>query len=276
MKKHHPHPSANPEALYAQVNKQNRGNQRRPNPEEEVLYASVNTIDPLSRGRHHNQKHQESETDYTTVAPSKREEEVVYASVSTAAPLSRGGHHHQRREGPETDYTEVSPQQRGRPSPTADQITVQLLKNQHVQAYAEEVVHWSSIVYGQNNLFQQHLQDILKNPLKGKELSDRLAENPESMGKLAGRHALGMKSQARKAAEDGFTPLVNAIDGYTKAVTEAKDRILQTPHAEQRRQQEHSQKSESHHHHHRHARGQEQNSPEHSPHRQRHGMAYAM
>lgn len=319
MKKHHPHPSANPEALYAQVNKQNRGNQRRPNPEEEVLYASVNTIDPLSRGRHHNQKHQESETDYTTVAPSKREEEVVYASVSTAAPLSRGGRHnqrqqesetdyttvapsrreeevtyasvstaaphsrggrqHQRREDPETDYTQVSPQQRGRPSPTADQISVTLLKNPQVQAYGEEVVYWSQVVYGNDTLFQSHLQDILKDPRKGKDLSDQLAENPESMGKLAGRSALGMKSQARKQAEDGFKPLVDALDGYTKAVTEARERILQTPHAEQRRhhKQDGPQRDEHRHHHrHHHTRGQEQNSPEHSPHRQRHGMAYAM
>ncbi|WP_139412246.1 BID domain-containing T4SS effector [Bartonella mastomydis] len=274
MKKHHPHPSANPEALYAQVNKQNRGNQRRPNPEEEVLYASVNTIDPLSRGRHHNQKHQESETDYTTVAPSRREEEVVYASVSSIDPLSRGGRHNQRQQESETDYATVSPQQRGRTSLTTDQISVHLLKNPHVQAYGEEIIHWSSIVYGKDNLFQQHLQGILKDPHKGKDLSDQLAENPESMGKLAGRHALGMKSQTRKQAEEGFRHLVNAIDGYTKAVTEARDRILQTPHAEQRRQQEHSQ---SHHHHrHHHTRGQEQNSPEHSPRQQKHGMAYAM
>ncbi|QEE09704.1 BID domain-containing T4SS effector [Bartonella kosoyi] len=278
MKKHQPHPSANPEAVYAQVNKPNRGNQRRPSPEEEVLYATVNTVDPLSRGGRHNQKQQGPETDYTEVAPSRREEEVTYASVSSINPLSRGGRQHQKKEGPETDYTEVSPQQRGRSSLTTEQITVQLLKNPQVQAHVEEVVYWSNIVYGKDNLFQQHLQDILTDPSKGKALSDQLAENPESIHKLAGRHALGMKSQARKQAEDGFRHLVGAIDGYTKAVGETKERLLQTPQAEQRRQQEHTQKGESHHHHHRHhhTRGQEQNSPEHSPRQQKHGMAYAM
>ncbi|WP_375677479.1 BID domain-containing T4SS effector [Bartonella sp. AS69XJJH] len=276
MKKHHPHPSANPEALYATVNKPNRGNQRTPTPEEEVLYASVSST-TASRSRHHHQRREDPETDYTEVAPPKREAEVTYASVSSAA-ASRGRHHHQRKEDPETDYTEVAPQQRGRASSslTSEQITVILLKNPHVQAYAEEIVHWGKVVYGNDNIFQTHLQGILTDPRKGKELSDQLAENPESIHKLAGRQALGLKNQARKAAEEGFKPLVDALDGYTKAVTEAKERLLQTPQAEQRRHQENSQQAERAHHRHHHARGQNQESPEHSPQRQRHGMAYAM
>uniref|UniRef100_UPI0035D11B53 BID domain-containing T4SS effector n=1 Tax=Bartonella sp. MU70NMGDW TaxID=3243561 RepID=UPI0035D11B53 len=191
---------------------------------------------------------------------------------------SKGRHHHQRREDPETDYTKVAPQQRGRPSSslTAEQITVILLKNPHVQAYGEEVMHWGKVVYGNDTLFQQHLQGILTDPSKGKDLSNQLAENPESIHKLAGRSALGLKSQTRKAAEEGFKPLVDAIDGYTKAVKEAKERLLQTPQAEQRRLQENSQQAERSHHRHHHTRGQEHSSPEHSRQRQRHGMAYAM
>ncbi|WP_375623900.1 MULTISPECIES: BID domain-containing T4SS effector [unclassified Bartonella] len=277
MKKHHPHPSANPEALYATVNKPNRGNQRTPTPEEEVLYASVSSISS-SRGRHHNQGQQESETDYTEVAPPKREDEVTYASVSSVSP-SRGRHHNQKQQESETDYTAVAPQQRGRPSSslTTEQISVMLLKNPHVQAYAEEVVHWGQVVYGNDTLFQEHLQGILTDPSKGKDLSNQLAESPEAIHKLAGRSALGLKSQTRKAAEDGFKPLVDAIDGYTKAVENAKEQLSQTPLAEQRRRQENSQQVERTHH--RHARGQEQNSPEHSPQRQKHGekgFSYAM
>ncbi|WP_330169094.1 BID domain-containing T4SS effector [Bartonella grahamii] len=316
MKKHHPHPSANPEALYATVNKPTRGDQRAPSPEDEVTYESVSNTTP-SRARHHHQRREDPETDYTEVAPPKRETEVTYASVSNTSPSrarhhhqrregpetdytevappkreaevtyasvsntspSRGRHHHQRREGPETDYTEVAPQQKGRPSLTPDQMSAMLLKNPHVQAYAGEVMHWGQIVYGNDKVFQQHLQGILTNPRAGKELSDQLAENPESIHKLAGRQALGIKSQARKEAEDGFRSLVEAIDGYTKAVTETRERLLQTPHAEQRRLQENSQQTERTHHHRHHARGQEQNSPEHNPQRQRHaekGMAYAM
>ncbi|WP_375684735.1 BID domain-containing T4SS effector [Bartonella sp. AP1QHHD] len=280
MKKHHQHPSANPEALYATVNKPTRGNQRGPTPEEEVLYASVSSISP-SKGRHHNQRQQESETDYATVAPPKREAEVTYASVSSISP-SRGKHHNQRQQESETDYTTVSPQQRGRSSSslTTEQITVILLKDPHVKAYGEEVIHWGATVYGKDNIFQKHLQDILTDPRKGKDLSNQLAENPESIHKLAGHQTLGIKSQARRAAEDGFRLLVDAVDGYTKAVENAKEQLLKTPLAEQKRRQENSQQVERHHHHHRHhARGQEQNSPEHSPQRQRHGerrMAYAM
>ncbi|WP_375689392.1 BID domain-containing T4SS effector [Bartonella sp. AP57NXGY] len=280
MKKHHSHPSANPEALYATVNKPNRGNQRGPTPEEDVLYASVSSVSP-SRGRHPDRGRENPETDYTEVAPPKREAEVTYASVSSISP-SRGKH--QRTENPETDYTEVSPQQKGRsssPSLTADQISVMLLKNPHVQAHAEEVIHWSKIVYGDDTIFQQHLQGILTDPTKGKDLSNQLAENPESIHKLAGRSTLGLKNQTRKAAEDGFRSLVDAVDGYTKAVQDAATRLSQTPLAEQRRHQENSQQVERHHHHHRHhhTREQEHNSPEHSPQRQRHGekgMAFAM
>ncbi|WP_273790949.1 MULTISPECIES: BID domain-containing T4SS effector [unclassified Bartonella] len=280
MKKHHPHPSANPEALYATVNKPNRGNQRGPKPEEDVLYATVSSVSP-SRGRHPDRGRESSETDYTKVAPPRREEEVTYASVSSVTPSSRGKH--QRTEDPETDYTTVAPHQRGKPSSslTADQISVMLLKNPHVQAHAEEVIHWSKIVYGDDTIFQQHLQGILTDPTKGKDLSNQLAENPESIHKLAGRSTLGLKNQTRKAAEDGFRSLVDAVDGYTKAVQDAATRLSQTPLAEQRRRQENSQQVERHHHryHHHHTRGQEQNSPEHSPQRQRHGekgMAYAM
>ncbi|WP_375616672.1 BID domain-containing T4SS effector [Bartonella sp. AP58NXGY] len=272
MKKHHPHPSANPEALYATVNKPTRGNQRGPTPEEDVLYASVSSVSP-SRGRHHNQRQQESETDYTEVALQKREAEVTYATVGSVSP-SRGRHHNQRLQESETDYTEVAPQQRGRSSSslTTEQITVMLLKNPQVQARVEEVVHWGKVVYGNDTIFQQHLQGILTDPSKGKDLSNQLAESPESIHKLAGHSALGIKSQARKAAEDGFKPLIDAIDSYTKTVQDATTRLLQTPMAEQRRQH--------HHHHHRHhERGQEQNSPEHSPQRQKHGekgFSYAM
>ncbi|WP_375639556.1 MULTISPECIES: BID domain-containing T4SS effector [unclassified Bartonella] len=277
MKKHHPHPSANPEALYAKINKPTRGNQRGPTPEEEVLYATVSSVSP-SRGKH--QKTEDPETDYTTVASAKHETDVLYASVSSVTASSRGKH--QRTEDPETDYTTVAPYQRGKPSSslTADQISVMLLKNPHVQAHAEEVIHWSKIVYGDDTIFQQHLQGILTDPTKGKDLSNQLAENPESMHKLAGRSTLGIKSQARKEAEDGFKSLVDAVDGYTKAVQDAATRLSQTPLAEQRRHQENSQQVERHHHHHRHhARGQEQNSSEHSPQRQRQGekgFSYAM
>ncbi|CAK02018.1 BID domain-containing T4SS effector [Bartonella tribocorum] len=272
MKKHHPHP----EPLYAQVNKQNRGNQRTQNPEEDVLYASVSEVSPLSRGRRPDRKSGGTETDYTEVAPPKREEEILYASVSTSSPLSRGRHHTQRNEGPETDYTEVSPHQKGRsssPSLTTDQKSVMLLKNPQVQARAEEVIHWSKIVYGDDTIFQKHLQSILTDPNKGKELSDQLAEDPESIHRLAGRSALGLKSQTRRAAEDGFKPLVDAIDDYTKTVEDATKRLSQTPLAEQKRHHHH------HHHHRHHERGLNQESPEHSPQRQRHGdkgMAYAM
>ncbi|WP_375623715.1 BID domain-containing T4SS effector [Bartonella sp. TT119HLJHH] len=271
MKKHHPHPSANPEALYAKVNKPTRGNPRGPTPEEEVTYATVGSVSP-SRGRHHNQRQRETETDYTTVAPPKREEEVTYASVSSVTPSSRGRHPDRGRESPETDYTTVAPQQRGRPSSslTTEQKSVMLLKNPQVQARAEEVIHWSKIVYGDDTIFQQHLQGILTDPTKGKDLSNQLAENPESIHKLAGHSTLGLKNQTRKAAEEGFKPLIDAIDDYTKAVERATERLSQTPLAEQRRH---------HHHHHHHTRGQEQNSPEHSPQRQRHGekgLSYAM
>ncbi|WP_375686702.1 BID domain-containing T4SS effector [Bartonella sp. AC331YNZD] len=278
MKKSHPQPQST-EPLYAQVNKPTRGNQRGPTPEEEVLYASVSSVSP-SRGRHPDRGREDPETDYTTVAPPKREAEVTYASVSSVTASSRGKH--QRTEDPETDYTTVAPHQRGKPSPslTTDQKSVMLLKNPQVQAHAEEVVHWSKIVYGNDTIFQKHLQSILTDPNKGKELSDQLAENPESIHKLAGRSTLGLKNQTRKAAEDGFRSLVDAVDGYTKAVQDAATRLSQTPLAEQRRRQENSQQVESpHHHRHHHERGQERNSPEHSTQRQRHGekgFSYAM
>lgn len=280
MKKSYPHPEPqSQEPLYATVNKPNRGNQRKPNPEEEIVYASVSSVSPHSRDRRHGGKQQNDETDYTTVASPKREDDVLYASVSSVSP-SKVRHHARKKENDETDYTMVAPQKKEKNSLTKEQMTVILLKNPQVQAYGEEVIHWGATVYGKDTLFQQHLQDILKDPSKGKELSDKLAEDPESIHKLAGRSALGLKSQTRKEAENGFRSLVAAIDGYTKAVKDATERLLQTPMAEQRRRQENSREAERSHHHRRHEREQNHDSPEHSHQRQRHGnekgMAYAM
>ncbi|WP_273719041.1 MULTISPECIES: BID domain-containing T4SS effector [Bartonella] len=203
--------------------------------------------------------------------------ESVYATVGMGA---EGGQESQQRENPL--YEGVGRGTTPPPRTPKDEITTKLLKNVDFQYGVRETQEWCKVVYGNEHALNGPLAKILENPQDTEKILWDLAENPESPGKLAGRQLLGVKSPDRKEAEDGFRHLYSALEKHIHTT--------QKLHKEFTREQERGLKQESperdtehkHHHHHRHhhARGQEQNSPEHSPHQRRQegnrGMAFAM
>ncbi|WP_019223595.1 BID domain-containing T4SS effector [Bartonella rattaustraliani] len=274
MKRHqHPQPSQTPEeGLYAQVNKSRGRGQNSQQPREvlyadiqhpgereqspqqprEVLYADIqhpgergqNPQQPgevlyadINQGGRRQHHHRPGDTDYTEVNTRgkghhhHRPGDTDYAEVNT-----RGRGHHHHRPG-DTDYTEVNTRGRG-PDLSEEDITKMAGNDPHVQAYRGEVQHWCKIVYGSSSLFDKHLDDILRNPRLGSEVSWDLAANPTGIHKLAGTGLGGLKSTARKRAENGFKPLCDALDGFTKAAENVRERLQRNPHAEVKRQEQ--------------------------------------
>ncbi|MBB5073987.1 hypothetical protein HNQ69_001120 [Bartonella callosciuri] len=239
------------DVVYAQVNTGGNRGQREPRPED-IVYAQVNT------GGHRGQR-----------GPSP--EDVVYAQVSP------GGHRGQR--GPRSEdivYAQVRPQQARQHSLSNEEILEKTAGSPLVKAYREEIQYWCKKVYGNKNILQEKMDSVLKNPAMGEQLSWDVAANPRSVHKLAGYNICGLKTSARRQAEESLQHLCSAIDNYTNAVQGARETLMHTPRAEQKRRgltQEVTQHVQQ-------ARERQQTAPE--QHRQprkqtpQKGMAFAM
>ncbi|WP_375660106.1 MULTISPECIES: BID domain-containing T4SS effector [unclassified Bartonella] len=204
--------------------------------------------------------------------------ESVYTTVGMGA---EGGQESEQLENP--IYQGVGGGATPPPRTPKDVVTTRLLKNVDFQYGVRETQEWCRVVYGNEHALNQQLAKILDDPQNAEQILWGLAENPESAGKLAGSKILGVKSPSRREAEDGFSPLCSALERHIHTAKKLHKQFTRE-HERERGQRQESPEREAehrhhHHHHHRHARGQEQNSPEHSPQRQRHGekgMAFAM
>ncbi|WP_375667186.1 BID domain-containing T4SS effector [Bartonella sp. CL435QHHD] len=204
--------------------------------------------------------------------------ESVYTTVGMGA---EGGQESEQLENP--IYQGVGRGATPPPRTQKDVITTKLLKNVDFQYGIRETQEWCRVVYGNEHALNNHLAKILDNPQSAEQILWELAEHPEGPGKLAGSKILGVKSPSRREAEDGFSPLCSALERHIHTAQKLHKQFTRE-HERERGQRQESPEREAehrhhHHHHHRHARGQEQNSPEHSPQRQRHGekgMAFAM
>ncbi|QEE09706.1 BID domain-containing T4SS effector [Bartonella kosoyi] len=111
-------------------------------------------------------------------------------------------------------------------------------------AYHEEIRFLCEKVYGDRLILEQRIEEIKENPTMGEQLLWDMKENPQSISKLAGRKILGIKSDARKQAEETLPNLCEAINGFLYTSKYAKENILQSAHGEQR-QHEHTQQEEA-------------------------------
>ncbi len=157
-----------------------------------------------------------------------------------------------------------------------------MAQNERFQYGVRETQEWCAVVYGNPHAMNQQLATILSNPQKGEQILQDLLENPEGPGKLAGQKLLGVKSPARKEAEDGFAHLCSALERHVQTAQKLHTNLTR----EQERGREHEGRAEGqerghhHHHHHRsHERGEdspEQTRGRHGPAKGKGGMAFAM
>ncbi|EJF86806.1 BID domain-containing T4SS effector [Candidatus Bartonella washoeensis] len=204
--------------------------------EGEVVYASLDFSNTPPHINKNAVRGKGNETIYATIAPQKNTEEAAYASV-TIKNLAQSLTKKRNTEGKkqeETLHTMVASKRTTRIL-SEKEIANIIPHNPLVKAYAEEVQHWSQIVYGNAHALQKKTEELLKNPTLGDDLSWQLAAHPESLHKLAGVSMCGFKSGARKRAEKNFIFLYSAVDCYVESLKCARESLLQSPDAELKR-----------------------------------------
>lgn len=164
-------------------------------------------------------------------------EEIAEVSVRmthSPTPLTRSGST-KRPQEPETTRATVASQaalQRTTRILSEEEIILLLPHHSLVRTYQEEIQRLSASAYGNSNILQEKMQEIQRNPAAGEELSWRMTAHPESLAKLSGTSVLGFKNRTRKQAEESFSALCVTVDGYTEAVKQARESLLQSPEQE--------------------------------------------
>ncbi|WP_330167934.1 BID domain-containing T4SS effector [Bartonella grahamii] len=118
-----------------------------------------------------------------------------------------------------------------------EEIARRVQKDPSVQYVQREVQYWCKIVYNDPLILQYRLEDMQKIPEIGEELVFQIENNSRSFAPLAGRQVLGIKSGARKAAEENLPTLCTAIKDYAETIKQLRETIVQNHHTEQQRHQ---------------------------------------
>ncbi|WP_208436864.1 BID domain-containing T4SS effector [Bartonella tribocorum] len=115
------------------------------------------------------------------------------------------------------------------------EITHRIQQNPSVKYVEREVKFWSEIVYGNPFIFQYRIEDMQKIPAIGEELVFQIERDRTYFSPLAGREIFGIKTAARKTAEEHIPTLCTAIKDYADIVQQTKDTIVQNHQIEQQR-----------------------------------------
>ncbi|WP_273756661.1 BID domain-containing T4SS effector [Bartonella sp. MM73XJBT] len=271
------------EHLYAELNWDQDG--RSPTKPVESVYATV------GGGAGGGRNPQSPEHLYATVgmgadggrSPTKPVESV-YATVGMG---TGGGQDSQRLDNPL--YEGVGSGRTTPPPRTPqDEIRTKMMQTPEFQYTVLELQERCQVVYGNRHALNEGLSKILENPGAGDKVLWELAANPEGPGKLAGQKLLGVKSPARKEAEEEFGSLCSTLERHIAQAQKLHSRLTR----EQERGRGHSREASPegqehgrHHHHRRHHHDHSQERGQNSPEQQTRGrqspehgkgMAFAM
>ncbi|GAA5107846.1 hypothetical protein GCM10023261_09570 [Bartonella jaculi] len=115
------------------------------------------------------------------------------------------------------------------------ELTRKVRSNTLVEYCHAEITYWCTIVYGDASVLQYRLEEIEKSPATGEELAWQVKTHPQLFGKLSGYNFHGLKSNARKQAENALTHLSDALEGYAEAIKHVQENIMQTHEEKQKR-----------------------------------------
>ncbi|WP_455479165.1 BID domain-containing T4SS effector [Bartonella sp. B23] len=134
----------------------------------------------------------------------------------------------------ENVYTYIAPQYRGENYLSGEAIIRRIKNDEFVQAFRETTSYWSKVVFGRSNVLERRMDNILKNPDMGEQLSRDILNNPHSVHNLAGYNFCGFKTKARKNAEKNLVQLCSALDAYTGVVQQIRKQLTYTRSAKEK------------------------------------------
>ncbi|WP_208436899.1 BID domain-containing T4SS effector, partial [Bartonella tribocorum] len=113
------------------------------------------------------------------------------------------------------------------------EIARKVQQDPSVKQSKREIQFLSKIVYGNPFILQPRLEDMHKIPEIGKELAYQIGNYSNSSGSLTGKEIFGIKTAARKEAEEHLPALCTAIRDYADTVQQLRDTIVQNYQTEQ-------------------------------------------
>ncbi|WP_455479173.1 BID domain-containing T4SS effector [Bartonella sp. B23] len=111
---------------------------------------------------------------------------------------------------------------------TKRQIFKKIQKNSTVQTCMDDIRYHCNLVYGNPGILNKQLAEIIENPKQGKDLSLNIAGNPTSISELAGREVFGIKSHARKRAQQNVHSLCDSVERFMGVVYALRNEIVRT------------------------------------------------
>ncbi|WP_273760263.1 BID domain-containing T4SS effector [Bartonella sp. ML70XJBT.G] len=192
--------------------------QSSPTTPDDVIYATVTTRSTATLSRY--AERVPSQTIYTAVAPQSGLSPIAEENEQTQ-PVAR--------EEQTPAATAASP--RTRLALSEAQITALLKNSRLVREYEEEIQTFCQKVYGNSDALRKQLEQIQKNPSTGEDLSTHMKEDPERIHKFAGKKMLGIKSSARRHANNNLPTLCGLVDSYVAAVKTVREDLSMTPEA---------------------------------------------
>lgn len=93
-------------------------------------------------------------------------------------------------------------------------LAEKLVNNSGIESYRSEIARLSKTIYGNIHALDETIETINIDPSLSTQFSERIAQNPKSVCKLAGRKMLGIRTPARRRAEEAVPQLVETLQSY--------------------------------------------------------------
>ncbi|OLL58936.1 hypothetical protein AT248_07070 [Bartonella henselae] len=200
--------------------------------DSEPLYATPlpQRHQPMRERAQSNTSNQDSEPLYATPLPQRRQ------------PVRKRTQSNTSSQDNEPLYATAAPSQ----SPRMEEKSVNTMqRNLLLEAYKEEIKYWCGIVYGDRLILQKRIEEIQENPALGEQLSWEVSEHPKSISKLAGKKMLGVKTKARRKAEENYLALRDTINSYVYTLKYSQQKPLHAPHTEHTRDEQQTHRTQS-------------------------------
>ncbi|WP_208436176.1 BID domain-containing T4SS effector [Bartonella phoceensis] len=118
---------------------------------------------------------------------------------------------------------------------TEGELCEKIANNPYVKACRKEIEQLSKTVYGNRKILSMKMDMIDANPGLGRVFANQIAQNPESVCKLAGMKIFCLNSPERRRAKQAVPQLSKMIKNYVIVTQQTKEEILEQHQREQNR-----------------------------------------